>query len=127
MGQIKTDLVKKLKGFAPFEQIAMLYDDKSKFFEELNNYLVGGVVIATPSIFMMCKPIDREVDPSGQWYADTPDCWYIRWASGIGGLRAMMNSIEPLPYVMFRRITEQGESDLRTYKWDKMYKKVNHE
>ena len=127
MGQIKTDLIKKLKGFAPFEQIAMLYEDKTKFFEELNNYLVGGVVISTPSIFMMLKPIDREVDPRGQWYAQTPDAWYVRWASGIGGLKAMMNAVEPLPYVMFRRVTENGETNLRTYKWESMYRKVNHE
>ena len=127
MGQIKTDLIKKLKGFAPFEQIAMLYEDRSKFFAELNNYMIGGLVISTPSIFLMLKPIDRSVDPSGQWYAEKPDCWYCRWAAGIGGLKEMMDSIEPLPFLMFRRVTENGETALLTYKWDSMYRKVSYE
>jgi len=45
MGHLKTDLLKKLKGLAPFEQIIAIYQDKSFFFKELNNYLVGGMVI----------------------------------------------------------------------------------
>ena len=105
----------------------MLYEDKSKFFAELNNYMVGGLVISTPSLFLMLKPIDRSVDPSGQWYAETPDCWYCRWAAGIGALKEMMDSVEPLPFVMFRRVTENGETELRTYKWDSMYRKVSYE
>lgn len=127
MGQIKTDLIKKLKGFAPYEQIAMLYEDKSKFFGELNNYMVGGLVISTPSLFLMMKPIDRSVEPSGQWYAENPDCWYCRWAAGTGALKEMMDSLEPLPFLMFRRVTENGETKLRTYKWESMYRKVSYE
>ena len=124
MGQIKTELVKKLQGFAPFEQIVRLYESPTKFFQELNNYLVGGVVISTPSIFMMLKPIDHKKEPRGQWYAENPDCWYVRWASGLGGLKAMMDAVEPLPYVMFTRLTEEGTTELRKYKWDSMYRRV---
>jgi len=29
-----------------------------------------------------------------------------------------------LPFVMFRRITPNGETNLRTYKWDTMYRRV---
>ena len=124
MGYIKTDLLTQLKGFAPFEQIALIYEDRSKFFAELNNYLVGGLVISSPKLFLMLKPIDKTVEPSGQWFAEKPDCWFCRWAAGVGALKAMMDSIEPLPFVMFRRITPNGETNLRTYKWDTMYRKT---
>ena len=124
MGHLKTDLLKKLKGLAPFEQIVSIYQDKAAFFKELNNYLVGGMVISNPSFFMMLKPIDKAVDPSGQWFAEKPDCWFVRWAAGQGGLKAMMDAVEPLPFVMFRRITPNGETKLRTYRWENMYRKL---
>ena len=124
MGHIKTDLLTKLTGYAPFEQIALLYEDKKKFFAELNNYLVGGLVVSSPKLFLMSKPIDKAVDPSGQWFAEKPDCWYVRWAAGQGGLKAMMDAVEPLPFVMFRRVTPNGETKLRTYGWENMYKKL---
>jgi hypothetical protein len=125
MGQLKTELINKLKDFPPFEQIAALYEDKSLFIRELNNYLVGGLVFSTPSMFMMLKPIDSSIDPSGQWYAQNPDAWYVRWAAGRGYLKSMMDIVEPLPKVMFRRVTENGETELRTYNWGTMYKKVS--
>lgn len=127
MGQLKTEMLEKLKDFPPFEQIAALYEDKTLFIRELNNYLVGGLVFSTPAMFMMLKPIDSSVDPSGQWYAQKPDAWYVRWAAGRGYLKAMMDIVEPLPKVMFRRVTENGETDLRTYNWETMYKKVSRE
>ena len=125
MGQLKTELINKLKDFPPFEQIAALYEDKTLFIRELNNYLVGGLVFSTPSMFMMLKPIDSTIDPSGQWYAQNPDAWYVRWAAGRGYLKSMMDIVEPLPKVMFRRVTENGETELRTYNWETMYRKVS--
>ena len=124
MGLLKTDAARKLKGFAPFEQIALLYEDRKNFFAELNNYLVGGLVISSPQLFMMLKPIDTAVDPSGQWFAEKPDCWYVRWAAGVGALRAMMDAVEPLPFDMFRRVTPNGETNLRTYDWKTMYRRL---
>jgi hypothetical protein len=125
MGQLKTELINKLKDFPPFEQIAALYEDKTLFIREINNYLVGGLVFSTPSMFMMLKPIDSSIDPSGQWYAQNPDAWYVRWAAGRGYLKSMMDIVEPLPKVMFRRVTENGETELRTYNWETMYRKVS--
>ena len=125
MGQLKTEMLDKLKDFPPFEQIAALYEDKTLFIRELNNYLVGGLVFSTPSMFMMLKPIDSTIDPSGQWYAQNPDAWYVRWAAGRGYLKSMMDIVEPLPKVMFRRVTENGETELRTYNWETMYRKVS--
>jgi len=124
MGQLRTDLIRKLKGLAPFEQIARLYEDPADFSAELNNYLVGGVVISTPTMFAMGKPIDSAIDPSGQWYAKKPDCWYVRWFAGEGALQSIMDAVEPLQKVMFKRVKERGESDLRTYKWNRLYNLV---
>mgnify|MGYP003628152645 FL=1 len=124
MGHLKTDLLKKLKGLAPFEQIIAIYQDKSFFFKELNNYLVGGMVISNPAYFMMLKPIIKSQEASGQWFADNPDTWYVRWVAGQGCVKAMMDAVSPLPFVQFRRISTNGETALRTYAWEKLYKKV---
>jgi len=127
MGHLKTDLLKKLKGLAPFEQIVAVYRDKSAFFKELNNYLIGGLVISNPSFFMMLKSIDKAKEPSAQWFVDKPDAWYVRWVAGQGCVKQMMDSVAPLPFVQFRRISTNGETSLRTYAWDKLYKKVANE
>jgi len=125
MGHLKTELLKTLKGLSPFEQIVSLYEDRSLFFKELNNYLVGGLVISNPAFFMMVKPIVKSAEASGQWYAENPDTWYVRWVAGQGFVKAMMNQLKPLPFVQFRRITPNGETNLRTYKWEKLYSKVD--
>jgi len=121
MGHLKTELVKKLEGFAPFEKIQALYSEPDKFFAELHNYMVAGLVLSSPKFFMMLKPIDKSIDPHGQWWAKKPDAWYVRWAAG-GGPRMLMDAVEPLPYIMFRRVTPNGETKLRTYPWDKFYR-----
>ena len=37
----------------------------------------------------------------------------------------MMDELEPLPFLKFRRITLNGETNIRTYSWDRMYKIVS--
>jgi len=127
MGRIGKAICEKLVGRAPIERILDVYEDKDYFFRELNNYLVGGLVVSCSKFFMMVKPIDSTKPPSGQWWAKEPDCWYVRWVAGEGGMRAMFNAVDPLPKVMFRRLMPQGETGLRTLDWDRMYKKVCHE
>jgi len=73
---------------------------------------------------MMLKPIEKAKEPSGQWFVKEPDTWYVRWVAGQGCVKAMMDAVSPLPFVQFRRISPNGETDLRTYPWDKLYKKV---
>ena len=124
MGQLKTELASRLKGCVPIEKIMALYNEPSKFVEELNNYLMGGLVISSPSFFMMLKPIEKDEDPHGQWNIKEPDAWYVRWAAGDNAVKAMMDAVTPLPYVCFRRLTAAGETKMRTYDWDKFYKKV---
>jgi hypothetical protein len=121
MGQLKTEMLDKLKDFPPFEQIARLYEDPADFSAELNNYFVGGVVISTPTMFAMGKPIDSSIDPCGQWYAEKPDCWYVKWFAGEGALRAIMDAVNPLPKVSFTRTKNGEESNLRTYRWERLY------
>ena len=121
MGQLKTELVQKLEGYAPFEKILALYKEPEKFFAELNNYMVGGLVLSSPKFFMMLKPIDKSNDPHGQWWVEEPNSWYVRWAAG-SGVKILMDAVEPLPYITFRRITPNGETKLRSYPWDKFYK-----
>ena len=122
MPKLRTDSIRKLKGLAPFEQIMAFYDDPADFNADLNSYLVGGVVISTPTMFAMGKPIDSAIDPSGQWYAKNPDAWYVRWFAGEGALRAIMDAVNPLPKVTFRRTKNGEESKLRTYPWERLYK-----
>jgi hypothetical protein len=124
MGSLKIELLNKLKHLPPFEQVVSLYENKSEFFKEMHNYLIGGLVISNPQLFMMLKPIDGSADPQGQWYVKNPDTWYVRWVAGQGQLKAMMDNVSPLPFVMFRRITPNGDTKIRTYKWETMYRKV---
>ena len=127
MGGIPAKISEKLFGRAQIEQVLSVYEDKERFFQELNNYLVGGLVISCSKFFMMVKPIDSSKPPSGQWWAKDPDCWYVRWVAGNGHLKMMFDSLTPLPKIMFRRLKEGGESDLKTLSWDRMFKKVCHE
>ena len=115
MGNLKTEMLTKLKGLAPFEQILAIYEDKSLLFRELHNYMIGGMVASNPSYFMMCKAIDGSKDASNQWFCKNPDTWYIRWVAGKGCIKEMMEQLAPLPFLKFRRITPNGETTLRTY------------
>ena len=121
MPKLRTDLIRKLKGLAPFEQIMAFYDDPADFNADLNSYLIGGVVISTPTMFAMGKPIDSAIDPSGQWYAKNPDAWYVRWFAGQGALQAIMDAVEPLEKVMFSRVKQGKEKLTKTYSWNKLY------
>ena len=58
MGGITSAIGEKLVGHAPIERIALIYKDPKKFYEEINNYLVGGLVVSCSKFFMMVKPIE---------------------------------------------------------------------
>jgi len=119
MGGIKVELLRQLKEYSPVDRIVMLYERGEDFAKELANYMTGGVVIANPRYFMMMKAIDSTKPPRGQWGVENPDCWYARWVAGENVLGEMFDQLEPLPYLMFRRITENGETGLRKYSWSR--------
>ena len=106
----------------PFHQIQKFYDNIGDFTQELGNYLTGGVVISTPTMFAMGKPIDSSLSPDGQWYSESADTWYVKWFAGQGSLRAIMDAVCPLPKVAFRRTRNGKESELKTYNWNRLYK-----
>jgi len=124
MGGIKTALLKQLKGYSPVDRIVMLYETGEDFVKELANYMTGGIVISNPRFFMMVKAIDSSKPPRGQWGVEEPDCWYARWVAGDNALPNMFDSLEPLPWLMFRRLTEKGETTLRKYEWDRIRGKI---
>lgn len=123
MGAIKTELLAKTKGLPPFEQVVAMYKDKSDFFKEMHNYLIGGLVISTPSHFVMAKPVDHTIEPEGQWYVEKPNAWYVKWFAGKGVIKAIMESVEPLPKIVFSRF-KSGQSEIRKYDWKIFYNKT---
>jgi|TARA_R110002020_G_scaffold36876_6_gene110827 hypothetical protein len=125
MGGIKVDLLKQLKQYAPVDRIVLLYERGEDFIKELANYMTGGVVIANPKFFMMMKAIDSTKPPKGQWGVSNPDCWYARWVAGDNALGDMFDQLDPLPYLMFRRLTENGETKMRKYSWDRAKRLAN--
>jgi len=125
MGSIKVDLLKQLKQYAPVDRIVLLYERGEDFIKELANYMTGGVVIANPKFFMMMKAIDSTLPPKGQWGVKNPDCWYARWVAGDNALGDMFDQLDPLPYLMFRRLTENGETKMRKYSWDRAKRLAN--
>jgi len=126
MSVITKEISETLIGHAPIERIVAVYEDPRKFYAEMTNYLIGGLVVSCSKFFMMVKPIDSSKPPSGQWWAKDPDCWYVRWVAGEDCMKTMFNAVEPLPKVMFRRLTVRGETGLKIVEWDRIYKKVCH-
>ena len=125
MGQLKTNSIRRFEGLAPFKQIASMYENPEDFQKEFQNYLEAGGILCTPTMFAMGKPIDSNIDPSGQWYAEKPDAWFVKWFAGEGALQAIMDVVEPLPKVIFSRIKNGRKSELKIYSWNKLYNLVS--
>jgi hypothetical protein len=125
MGQLKTNSIRRFEGLAPFKQIASMYENPQDFRKEFQNYLEAGGILCTPTMFAMGKPVDSTIDPSGQWYAEKPDAWFVKWFAGEGALQAIMDVVEPLPKVIFSRIKNGRKSELKTYSWNKLYNLVS--
>jgi hypothetical protein len=125
MGQLKTNSIRRFEGLAPFKQIASMYENPEDFRKEFQNYLEAGGILCTPTMFAMGKPVDSNIDPSGQWYAEKPDAWFVKWFAGEGALQAIMDVVEPLPKVIFSRMKNGRKSELKTYSWNKLYNLVS--
>jgi len=125
MGQLKTNSIRRFEGLAPFKQIASMYENPEDFRKEFQNYLEAGGILCTPTMFAMGKPVDSNIDPSGQWYAQKPDAWFVKWFAGEGALQAIMDVVEPLPKVIFSRIKNGRKSELKIYSWNKLYNLVS--
>ena len=126
MAKITADLVKQT--LAPIHQIMEMYDEKADFVQDLESYLQAGVVISTPAFFLMGKPVDKSIDPSGQWYTDASKCdtWFVKWASGKGAMQYMMETVKPLAHVMFSRLKGEETSDYKIYDWNKFKRRIDY-
>lgn len=115
----------KLIGKTALESLLGVVPDEGKFLSEMKNYLDGGVVINTPRVFIMAKPIRSDLDPPGQWWVEEPDAWYVRWAAGDGAMKLMMDMGTPLPFVIFRRIKAGATGKWKRYEWNKLYERIS--
>lgn len=122
MSKITADLVKT--GFSPILEIMNKYDNREDFFQDLDSYFNAGVIISTPTFFLMGKPIDSSQDPRGQWWAKNPDTWFVKWASGKGAMKYMISVVKPLAKVMFSRVKGDNTSEFKTYDWDKFTRRI---
>jgi len=73
--------------------------------DDLEAHLLRGVVISTPALFVMGRPVPRgaEVEDAWrQWPAGECDAWYV-WVA-VGGLRAAVEAMPwSLPWVGWYR------------------------
>lgn len=93
----------------PFEQARALHrsdPDNEPFEEVLMAHLLHGVVVSTPTVFVLMRPVGlwaehKSFDDSWLRFAN-PDCWHCYLAAG--DLREMFAAIPyPLPYCSFVR------------------------
>ena len=117
MLRITADLVKE--GYPPMVDVMNHYEDKKDFIQDLESYFQAGVVISTPTFFVMGKPVDSSLDPRGQWYAENADAWFVKLASGKGAMKYMISLVKPLAKVMFSRFKNGQFSEFKTYDWEK--------
>jgi hypothetical protein len=93
----------------PFESARILHrsiPDIILFEEALSAHLLFGVVVSTPNVFFMARPVDSGADTLGYddpWLTyDDPDTWHIYLAAG--DLSTISDLLPyPLPWVSFVR------------------------
>lgn len=113
---------------SPIHQIMNMYEEKADFIQDLESYLQAGMVVSNPSFFLMAKPVDKSIDPSGQWYTEPSKCdaWFVRWASGKGCMKHMMDTVKPLAHVIFSRIKGKEISNYKIYDWNKLKRRIDY-
>lgn len=126
MAKITADLIRR--SVSPIHDIIKMYDDRADFIQDLESYLQAGMVISNPSFFLMAKPVDKSIDPSGQWYTEPSKCdaWFVRWASGKGCMKHMMETVKPLAHVIFSRVKNEETTNYKIYDWNKLKRRVSH-
>lgn len=89
---------------SPIEQAKAHYVKHGLNFEQdLGHYLVNAYVIASPSRFMMFKPIRYSIGEP-DWFPANPDAWYVHFAFGKGCLEWFLNQAPfPLPKIAWMR------------------------
>ena len=84
-------------GMAPVEIAAKLCADRGgDFRDEMEAFLLGGVVIATPELFLMAKAVPKGVEMQSAW-----DTWPAHKATGWmvwSGVGKPWRLIQQMPY-----------------------------
>lgn len=107
----------------PVELSAAVYEKEPcarSFKEDLEAHLLHGLVVSTPELFLMARPVlacaphEQIVNP---WYNDFPiwDCWHVYLYSG-NMMSAFKQATYELQFVSFER-----KNRLRVYRWDDIY------
>lgn len=113
----------------PYERAVSAHEadpDNDPFADVLAAHLVGGVVVSTPDVFFLARPVDTRgeqdlFDYAWCQFAD-PDCWHCYLAAGdLRGLGRYMPY--PLPFISFVRRKELRIRPLKKvihrYGWQK--------
>ena len=126
MGKITAEHIRQ--SVSPIHQIMNMYEEKADFIQDLESYLQAGMVVSNPSFFLMAKPVDKSIDPSGQWYTEPSKCdaWFVRWASGKGCMKHMMDTVKPLAHVIFSRMKGEGITNYKIYDWNKLKRRIDY-
>lgn len=104
---------------AILEAKAMYERHGMKHFEQdLQYYLVNGVVISRPDRFLMAKVINSTRLDDDEWNPPDADTWYVHCAVGRGALEWFLKQAPiRLPKLAWRRF-KNGANRLRCYNTD---------
>jgi hypothetical protein len=107
----------------PVERAAAVYEKEPcarSFKEDLEAHLLNGLVVSTPELFLMARPVchaatrEEIINP---WFNSFRyfDCWHLYLYSG-DMMSAFKQAGYKLPLVSFER-----RNGLRVYTWDAIY------
>ena len=95
----------------PLEQAIEVYSQEQcarPFDEDLNAYLLGGIVYSSPELFLMGRAVPRVADPAHivnpyvAFPEDQCDCWHIALLAGTVS-DAFALPLCPKPYISFEK------------------------
>jgi len=108
----------------PVLKAAAVYEQEEcvrPFAQDLEAHLLHGLVISTPDLFLMARPVshdasgDKIVNSWHNTWDNEPDCWHVYLYSG-EMMSAFFQSSTWLPYVSFER-----KNRLRVYRREVIY------
>jgi hypothetical protein len=87
----------------PVDRIVAMYDrhlPEENFYADVLAYLHVGVIVSTPTHFLMARPIERADPRPWDHYAeyDKPDTWLVWAAAGPGAVSVKTFCLRHMPY-----------------------------
>ena len=109
---------------SPAQRAAAVYDQEPcarSFKEDLEAHLIYGVVVSTPDLFFMARPVSHDapryeiVNPwCNVWDAGEPDCWHLYLYAG-----DMMDAFKQVPHSTY--VSFEKKNRLRVYRVKDIY------